>query len=34
MGFVVDEVALWQIFPRVIRFSPVSTSPAVLHTDV
>jgi hypothetical protein len=27
LGFVVDEVALWLIFLRVIRFSPVDIIP-------
>jgi hypothetical protein len=31
VGFVVDKVALGQVFPRVIRFSPVSFIPPVLH---
>jgi hypothetical protein len=31
VGFVVDEVALGQVFPRVLRFSPVSFIPPVLH---
>ena len=31
VGFVVDEVALWQVFLRVLRFSPVSFIPLVLH---
>jgi hypothetical protein len=29
--FVVDKVALGQVFPRVLRFSPVSFIPLVLH---
>jgi hypothetical protein len=29
--FVVDEVALGQVFLRVLRFSPVSFIPPVLH---
>jgi hypothetical protein len=29
--FVVDKVALGQIFPRVLWFSPVSFIPPVLH---
>jgi hypothetical protein len=29
--FVVDKVALGQVFPRVLRFSPVSFIPPVLH---
>jgi hypothetical protein len=29
--FVVDKVALGQIFPRVLRFSPVNFIPPVLH---
>jgi hypothetical protein len=31
VGFVVDKVALGQGFPRVLRFSPVSFIPPVLH---
>jgi hypothetical protein len=31
VGFVVDEVALGQVFPRVLRFSPVNFIPPVLH---
>jgi hypothetical protein len=31
VGFVVDIVALGQVFPRVIQFSPVSFIPPVLH---
>jgi hypothetical protein len=31
VGFVVDKVALEQVFPRVLRFSPVSFIPTVLH---
>jgi hypothetical protein len=31
VGFVVDKVALGQVFPRVPRFSPVSFIPPVLH---
>jgi hypothetical protein len=31
VGFVVDQVALGQDFPRVLRFSPVSFFPPVLH---
>jgi hypothetical protein len=31
MGFVVDKVALGQVFPRVLRFSPVNFIPPVLH---
>jgi hypothetical protein len=31
VGFVVDKVALGQVFPRVLRFSPVSFIPPVLH---
>jgi hypothetical protein len=31
VGFVVDKVALGQVFPRVLRFSPVSFNPPVLH---
>ena len=29
--FVVDKVALGQVSPRVLRFSPVSFIPPVLH---
>jgi hypothetical protein len=29
--FVVDKVALRQVFPRVLRFSPVNFIPPVLH---
>ena len=31
VGFVVDKVALGQVFPRVLRFSPVNIIPPVLH---
>jgi hypothetical protein len=31
MGFLVDKVALGLDFPRVLRFSPVSFIPPVLH---
>jgi hypothetical protein len=31
VGFVVDKVALGQVFPRVLRFFPVSFIPPVLH---
>jgi hypothetical protein len=31
VGFVVDKVALEQVFPRVLRFSPVNFIPPVLH---
>jgi hypothetical protein len=31
VGFVVDKVALGQVFPRVLRFSPVNYIPPVLH---
>jgi hypothetical protein len=31
VGFVVDKVALEQIFPRVLRFSPVNFITPVLH---
>jgi hypothetical protein len=31
VGFVVGKVALGQVFPRVLRFSPVSFIPPVLH---
>jgi hypothetical protein len=30
MGFVVDKVALGQVFPRVLRFTPVNFIPSVL----
>jgi hypothetical protein len=29
--FVVDKVAFGQVFPRVLRFSPVNFIPPVLH---
>ena len=29
--FVMDKVALGQVFPRALRFSPVSFIPTVLH---
>jgi hypothetical protein len=29
--FVVDKVALGQVFPQVLRFSPVNFIPLVLH---
>jgi hypothetical protein len=29
--FVVDKVALGQVFPRALRFSPVNFIPPVLH---
>jgi hypothetical protein len=29
--FVVDKVALGQVYPRVLRFSPVNFIPPVLH---
>ena len=29
--FVVDKVALGQVFPRVLRFSPVRFIPSLLH---
>ena len=29
--FVLDKVALGQVFPRVLRFSPVNFIPLVLH---
>jgi hypothetical protein len=32
VGFVVDKVALGQVLPPVLRFSPVSIIPLVLHT--
>jgi hypothetical protein len=31
VGFVVDNVALGQVFPRVLRFSHVNFIPPVLH---
>jgi hypothetical protein len=31
VGFVVDKVALGQVFPRILRVSPVSFIPPVLH---
>jgi hypothetical protein len=31
VGFVVDKVALGQVFSRVLRFSPVNFIPPVLH---
>jgi hypothetical protein len=31
LRFVVDKVALGQVFPRVLRFSPVNVIPPVLH---
>jgi hypothetical protein len=31
VGFVVDKLALGQVFPRVLRFSPVNFIPPVLH---
>jgi hypothetical protein len=31
VGFVVDKVALGQVIPRVLRFSPVNFIPPVLH---
>jgi hypothetical protein len=31
VGFVVDEVALGQVSPRVLRFSPVNFITPVLH---
>ena len=31
VGFVVDEVALGQAFPRVLRFSSVNFIPPMLH---
>jgi hypothetical protein len=31
MGFVVDRVALGQVFPRALRVSPVNFIPPVLH---
>lgn len=32
--FVVDNVTLWQGFRRILRFSPVSVIPRVLHTQL
>jgi hypothetical protein len=32
VGFVVDKVALGQVFPRVLRSSPVNFIPPVLHS--
>jgi hypothetical protein len=31
VGFVVDKVALGQVFPRVPRFSPVNFIPPLFH---
>jgi hypothetical protein len=31
VGFMVDKVAVGQVFPRVLWFSPVSFIPPVLH---
>jgi hypothetical protein len=31
VGFVVDKAALGQVFPRVLRFSPVNIIPLVFH---
>jgi hypothetical protein len=31
VGFVVDKVALGQVFPQVLRFSAVNFIPPVLH---
>jgi hypothetical protein len=31
VGFVVDKVALGQVFPRVLRFSPLNFIPPVLY---
>jgi hypothetical protein len=31
VGFVVDNVALGQVFPRVLRFSPVNFIPPLLY---
>ena len=33
VGFVVDKVALGQVFPRLLRFSPVNFTPRVLHYE-
>ena len=30
-GFVVDKLALGQVFPRALRFFPVKSIPPVLH---
>jgi hypothetical protein len=34
MTFVVDKVALGQVFLQVLRFSPVSIIPPMLHTHL
>jgi hypothetical protein len=34
VGFVVEEVALGQVLPRVLRFSPVNFIPPVLQTII
>jgi hypothetical protein len=34
LGFVVDKVELAQVFLRVLRFSPVSIIPPLLHTHL
>jgi hypothetical protein len=31
VGFVVDKLALGQVFPRVLRLSPVNLIPPMLH---
>jgi hypothetical protein len=31
VGFVVDKVAMGQVFPRALRFSPVNFIPPVFH---
>jgi hypothetical protein len=31
VGFVVDKVAMGQVFPRVFRFSPINFIPPVIH---
>jgi hypothetical protein len=31
MGFLVDKVALGQVFIRILRFSPVNFIPPLLH---
>jgi hypothetical protein len=33
VGFLVDKVALGQVFLRVLRFSPVNFIPPVLHEN-
>ena len=34
VGFVVNKVALGQVFPRVLRFSAVNVIPPVLHYSI